>query len=463
MSAVNKRLIWSLGVVMLAAACLPVAETEPAAEPDTGPSITTPETPADAPPELPASPSPDVYPPLPTPTHTLPPYPWPTATPGPTDPPEPTEIPTETPPPVPTLPPTPVVTLFPTAAPPYIAFPEGTAAQPFTLYYRDGDVIRSLSSAAGAESELFLDPLAEFGLHLPPEEAYVWNWGAFSPDGRRAALILTDVPEPLDYPRTVHPVALYILDLAERSLRRVGERAYDPVWSPDGKRLAYRSDGLQIMDVETAEAIQVYDPAEEHFVNFYSWSPDMGRIVLMDELPFDSAQLYVIDIDQKEPPVHLNADSLYWAGAPRWSPVEDWIAFSWAAPGWPHRSDLWLKSSDGTDGRQMTQDISVQGVQWSPDGRWLAFGGLAIYEHEHPPWNLWLLDPVSGELRRLTYGSNPSYGDTLINWSPDGTQLISSRSMDNLQEVWVKSLIDGSERMLLDSILVRDSGLTIGP
>ncbi len=131
------RRLWGcffiLSLLALAVACAPAAETEPAAE----------SLPSNALSDLG---TPDAYPPPPTATPTLPPYPWPTATPEPPAPPEPTIPPTETIPPVPTLPPTPVVTVVPTAAPPMIPFPEGTTSQPFIFYWRDGEVIRSLSS-----------------------------------------------------------------------------------------------------------------------------------------------------------------------------------------------------------------------------------------------------------------------------------------------------------------------------
>jgi len=127
---------------------------------------------------------------------TPPPYPWPTQTPGPTELPEPTEEPTETPPPVPTLPPTPVVTPIPTAEPPFIPFPEGTTPQPFSLYWREGDVIRTMRSDE-SEPRLFLDPAEEVGLYLPPPEAGIRAWGAASPDGRAMALVLAEEPQPV--------------------------------------------------------------------------------------------------------------------------------------------------------------------------------------------------------------------------------------------------------------------------
>jgi Tol biopolymer transport system component len=119
---------------------------------------------------------------------------------------------------------------------------------------------------------------------------------------------------------------------------------------------------------------------------------------------------------------------------------------------------------DGTGGQQLIQDISVMQPLWSPDGKWIAFAGLAIYEAENPPWNLVLIDPAGGELKRLTFGPNLSAGETLCAWSPDGTQLIFIRSTpDYFHEVWSQSLIDGSERLLLSPIYIKEIGLVIGP
>lgn len=137
-----RSLGWMLFLIPVAAACSPVA-VEPAAYPAVAPA-----------------------------TATLPPYPWPTPTAGPTDPPEPIDEPPPTEPPVPTRPPTPVVTPIPTAAPPIIPLPDGTTPQPFTLFWRDGDVIRSLRSEGETEPTVFLDPAKEFALYLTPEEAY---------------------------------------------------------------------------------------------------------------------------------------------------------------------------------------------------------------------------------------------------------------------------------------------------
>ena len=278
-------------VMMVLAACVPTVAPEPTAVLPPGDALATPTAAANQAVLPPPSPTLEVYPPLPTLTPTLPPYPWPTRTPSPTDPPEPTEEPTETVPPVPTRTPTPVVTPIPTVAPPFISFPEGTTEQPFTLYYRDGEVIFSLSSEEGATPQVFLEPLVEFGHYLPPRQEVIPYWGALSPDGRTMALVLTDDPVSKAPPGAndwfspgPHPLNIYLMDMSTRDLRLLVDEGMLPLWSPDSQRLAYRSTqtyGLWVVDVATGEAGEVYDVSNENFVNACTWAFDNRHMSLM--------------------------------------------------------------------------------------------------------------------------------------------------------------------------------------
>ncbi len=429
---------------------------------------------------LPPSPSPDIYPPLPTATYTLPPYPWPTATLGPTEEPTETEEPTPTEPPVPTLPPTPVVTLIPTVAAPYISFPEDTTSQPFTLYYRDGDVILSLSSETGAEPQIFLDPLAELGLYLPPRPEYISDWGAMSPDGQTLALVLTNdpvskMPEGATdaFSAAPHPVSIYLLDMAGRELRLLVPEGFIPVWSPDGSRIAYRSTktlGLWVVDVITGEAREVYGVSDEHFVRGFTWASDNRHLSLIDDKLYETTESLIVDANGLEPPRAIVPGRTYGVSTAEWSPVDQRLVFTMTGPGRQPVQDLWLMNSDGTAARQLTHDLNVLGgrPQWSPDGRWIAFSAFAAYESEYSSYDLWLSDPADGALQRLTYdwdpgpydpSYDPSIQDSQPQWSPDGIQLLFFKSSN---QVWLLSLIDGRRRQLLESEdNLYDSGLLV--
>lgn len=474
-------MIWLFCALLLSiAACAPSAAPEPtgdlaAATTATPSALAAPITTATQP-----QPSPTIliyaYPGAPGHTPTPDVYPWPTPTPGPTEPPEPTEEPTPTEKPFPTLPPTPVVTPVPTAALPFLPVPEGTTAQPFTVYWREGDVIRSLSTAEGAAPQVFLDPAAEFGLYLTPKEAYARHWGALSPDGRSMALILTDEPEPLDYSMVAHPIAIYILDMASRALRLLVADAAEPVWSPDSRRLAYHyGHTLYVADVATGVTTGVYTAESEYdeaYPTDYTWSPDGRYLAVLKEIAFSLRGLVIVDTQRETAPVTLFSGELpfsegtYYIGDAQWSPTDNQIAYVLPSrEDGLYRYNLWITNPDGTDQRQLTHDLEMGRVRWSADGQWLALYALAVYEPEPANWDLWLLDPVAGDLRRLTFTQATDESMTSPQWSPDGTQLVFYRHPpgDPPMELWVKSLLDGTERRLVSPAMIKEIGLVVGP
>ena len=447
------------------AACAPAA-VEPEAVQTNAPAAEAPSALA----AYPGAPSAASVAPTPSPQ----PYPWPTQTAGPTEPPELTMPPDPTEPPMPTLPPTPVVTPIPTAEPPFIPFPDGTTPQPFSLYWREGDVIRTMRSDE-TEPRLFLDPAEEFGLYLPPPEAGIHAWGAASPDGQTMALVLAEEPQPVFIEEAPYPVHIYLLDQETRGLRLLAKNGLEPVWSPDGERLAYRStetSGLWVAEVEkgvTAEIYQV-DKANEHIATQYTWAWDSRRLVLIDEVPFQSMTLAVIDVDQlKASPIIM--ESPQFIGRPQWSPAGDVIAFTWSAGEGGKGPHIWKSNIDGTDEKQLTSHIrALSGLPlWSEDGNWIAFSGLAEYESVVSQYDLWLISAEGHDLKRMTFDSMTS--ETLYSvdqfmpiWSPDRTQLLFTQGTEvpGESQIWVLSLLDGSRRQLTSIISVYDIGLIAG-
>jgi Tol biopolymer transport system component len=181
---------------------------------------------------------------------------------------------------------------------------------------------------------------------------------------------------------------------------------WGPVWSPDGRQIAYSSDEngmpqLFVMDADGSNARQLSDVWGE----YPAWSPDGSRIAFASSMggstPFGDPDydVWVMDADGTDE-VNLTDSPDSNDGYPTWSPDGVWIAFestrgtpsSFEPP--PHDlerlsdEDVWVMRPDGSDPRNLTSDLVR--LEKFPD--WSARGLLVDREG-----SIVILDPRTGE------------------------------------------------------------------
>jgi len=258
-----------------------------------------------------------------------------------------------------------------------------------------------------------------------------WTGGpAWSPDGE--SLLYSGVVAPRD--SELFSITRQGGDL--RQLTRDNLDDVDPVWSPDGRRIAFARrvidfagypSSLYVMDADGGRLRRLTkpgytpDPAP-------SWSPDNVHIVFAR---YRRRYLEIAILDTRTGRIRSLASD---ATDPAWSPDGRLIAFVWRS------RQLRTVRTDGSGERTLftSSVLRLHRPSWSPDGRSiavtrLAFGKLSSYSEDQL-----IVSRIGGKRRRLPcgppsappplLGAQPVYAhstDSVV-WSPDGTVLAGS-------------------------------------
>jgi tol-pal system beta propeller repeat protein TolB len=208
-----------------------------------------------------------------------------------------------------------------------------------------------------------------------------------------------------------------------QQMRVTNNQAYndDPVWSPQGARIAYVSAFLENSDFHDIYVVNIDGSGQTRLTKggintSPAWSPKSSQIAFVSTLN-GNGQINLVNADD------LEQMQLTYTGTsdycPAWSPDGAKIAFLSTRDGDAH---IYLMNADGSGQTRLTSTSATEDCPiWSPDGAKIAFVAHSDSSDE--------LDVVRLETGATihVYKNPPLKGEMGIyypEWSPDSTQIL---------------------------------------
>jgi Tol biopolymer transport system component len=196
---------------------------------------------------------------------------------------------------------------------------------------------------------------------------------------------------------------------------------FDPAWSPDGTRIAFRSerDGnneIYVMNADGSSPRNVSNYPGDDWGP--AWSPDGSRIAFNSTRDGPDLHLHLVRPDGSGVE-RIGGD--IWVEYPAWSPDGRKIAFmaqTWEGGG---NYEVYVMRAGGSGVKRLTNAPGTDGFPaWSPDGKRIAFTS----EREDPGRHglgtrVYVMNADGSALRKLT-----KIHCTYPDWAPDGRQIV---------------------------------------
>ena len=244
---------------------------------------------------------------------------------------------------------------------------------------------------------------------------------------------------------------IWSLDLASGKETRLVDDAFGPAWSPDGARLAFdaRWGGprrIWVADARGRNSRQITADSNDAVVHAGArWSPDGARLVFRR---IERTKWDVAVADLRSSSLIRLTDDIVTDMDPAWAPDGGSVYFASARGGGLNLWRMPVTTSGAAAGpaEQLTTGAGddVQPAP-SPEGARIAFTVLGINS------DIWRL-PVSPQTGRVTGSPQLVVGTTRVEsrgaWSPDGRVIAFNSDRRGDMNLWVRSLADGSERLL---------------
>jgi eukaryotic-like serine/threonine-protein kinase len=270
---------------------------------------------------------------------------------------------------------------------------------------------------------------------------------ALSPDGTRIA-----------FRSEREGGGLFVMELTGENPRRIAARGYMPAWSPDGRSVVYSTESFRVPTARGLPAGQlvVVDLARSSAERYLEipdgvqpvWSPNGHRIAYWGITAGGRRDVFTIAAAGNEPPVAVtDEEASDWH--PVWAPSGAYLYFLSTRGG---TMNLWRVAIDERSGRTLGRPAPltlpapyVAGLSLAHDGRTL------IYSHRIQRNQLEAvpIDVAKGVVTGPAQAVGAGFA-TNFSFSPDGSQMVFDTLGDTAEDLWIMNA-DGTGRRRLVS------------
>jgi Tol biopolymer transport system component len=254
-----------------------------------------------------------------------------------------------------------------------------------------------------------------------PARAYVFP--RLSPDGRRVAVGTAEQES-----------QIWLYDLARKTLNRFtfeGNYNVDPLWTPDGKRIAFESnkEGVPNLFWQMADGS---GGLERLITGDYtqipmSWSPDGQLLAFFEVNPTTGYEIWTLRLSERKAQPFLRTQFNEWV--PMFSPDGRWLAYISDESG---RYEIYVQPYPGPGGKWQISTEGGAEPMWSRNGRELFYrsGGkmMAVDIATQPGFTV-------GKPRMLFEGQYVPTPTTSPNYdvAPDGQRFLMLKPVEQAQ------------------------------
>ncbi len=198
----------------------------------------------------------------------------------------------------------------------------------------------------------------------------------------------------------------------QMNLTNNGGDDFDPVWSPDGRQIAFVSnretdqEGGQFIYVMAADGSDIHRLSQQNESQMPDWSPDGSRIAFTHQ-----GDIYVVNVDGSGEKNLTNSPEK--DEQPVFSPDGQRIAW---IKGEGNDTSIYTMNVDGSDSQQVTTGGNIYNIEWTVDGR--------IFTHWDNPDGICFNCVVTADGKEvIDAGGKGSIQEFLPFWTLDGKRV----------------------------------------